>query len=319
MAKEPNVPRSFLVQVEIQRQVVQYSNALSGYVDSGTCCTLQNLFNNELDTLCSAYGDVWSPRLEIQHLGAKLYLLSLCLTVTSRRRSRPGDLDRTYATDLARVSIQLGLPSAVSLIHTISQLNRESATPGHRQGLVVHYPKFYFRLVVFAVVFLMKFLRAAPGAAREDRELASSHIATAHRLFASFGPARDFVRVAEVMADMARNLGVDDAPRDSADAVETRLGASLLYDTMGRLRGSSRRSGESDDGSAPSAASAGIEARGSDDAGTVLHNAAEMDFSLWCSPGTSSNAVSEPQPNLEDGLDCFRWMSDDMLAEMLNL
>ncbi|KIW83723.1 hypothetical protein Z517_02969 [Fonsecaea pedrosoi CBS 271.37] len=317
MAKKPSVPRHFMVQVELQRHVVQYSTALAGDVDSSTCSTLQSLFNTELDTLFTVYQDIWSPRLEIQRLGAKLYLFSLCLTVTSKQRSRPQELDIPYAIDLARVSVQLGLPAAVSLIHTIVQLNNESLVQEPGNGGVIHYPKFYFRLVVFAVVFLMKFLSADPRAAQQDRELAFSHITAAHQFFSSFAPAQDFARVAEVMADMARNLRVD--AQDHPSTVETRLGASLLYDTMRRFRRPLESSGDSEKPAAPTVTDPNAWAMRSDNDGASWENQRVMDSSCWRSHDAVAYKLPELHANLEEGLDCFRWMSDDMLVEMMNL
>jgi hypothetical protein len=153
-AKEPGVPPPYMVHIEIQRQVVQYSIALAGQVDTSTTSTLLNLFSNELDNVLRSHKSTWSRRLEVQFLGAKLYLYSLCLTAVSKMPGYGSSAASSSVSDPARMSMQLGLPSAISLIHTITQLNKESSTMNPGSGSeVLHYPKSYFRLVVFAVGF----------------------------------------------------------------------------------------------------------------------------------------------------------------------
>ena len=311
-AKEPDVPLQFMVQIEIQRQVVQYSTSLAGDVDTGTVSTLLNLFNNELDNLLNASKGIWSARLEIQLLGAKLYLFSLCLTVVTKRQNLTDAIAKSYVSDPARLPVQLGLPTAVSLIHNISSLNKDSPSQPHLTASgVIHYPKFYFRLVVFAVGFLMKFLSANPNASQEDRELAISHITTAHQFFSSFPFGEDFVRVAQVIEVLANNLRAD--KEEASEAVKSRSGASLLYDIIEKFRGPT-------DFILPptTAAAASNEAWKKHDAisRTTSLGTADSATSQWA---PTVSYIPGFQPDLEDGLNNIQWMSDDMLAEMFRL
>ncbi|EXJ56919.1 hypothetical protein A1O7_07263 [Cladophialophora yegresii CBS 114405] len=312
-AKEPDVPQQLMVQIEIQRQVVQYSTSLAGDVDAGTASTLLNLFNNELDNLYNAFREIWSSRLEIQLLGAKLYLFSLCLTVVTRR---PGRMAEHYVPDPSRLPVQLGLPTAVSLIHNISKLNRESSLePRQSASGVIHYPKFYFRLVVFAVGFLMKFLSTNPNASQEDRELAISHIMTAHQFFSSFPTGEDFARVAQAIEVLAKNLRSD--KQDDSDPIRTRSGASLLYDIFQKFRGQTDRVGGDDN---TTITGAPIEPwKQIDDASrTTSLGTMNPGTSTWASAGTYGE-LSSFQPGLEESLDNLQWMSDDMLSEMFRM
>ncbi|OCT49092.1 hypothetical protein CLCR_04801 [Cladophialophora carrionii] len=319
-AKEPDVPQQFMVQIEIQRQVVQYSTSLAGDVDAATASTLLNLFNNELDNLFNAFRDTWSPRLEIQLLGAKLYLFSLCLTVVTKRPGLVNRMAEHYVPDPTRLPVQLGLPTAVSLIHNISKLNRESSVePQQSASGVIHYPKFYFRLVVFAVGFLMKFLSTNPNASQEDRELAISHITTAHQFFSSFPTGEDFARVAQAIEVLAKNLRSD--KQDDSDPIRTRSGASLLYDIFQKFRGQPERFAGSDDNTTTTITGAPIEAwKQHDDASrtTALSTINAGSTSVWAPVGTYSE-MSTFQPGLEESLDSLQWMSDDMLSEMFRL
>ncbi len=304
-----------MVQVEIQRQVVQYSTSLAGDVDAGTASTLLNLFNNELDNLLNAYKNIWSARLEVQLLGAKLYLFSLCLTVVTKRHGLVDGNTKSYAPNPARLPVQLGLPTAVSLIHNISSLNRESSTQQHSPApAVVHYPKYYFRLVVFAVGFLMKFLSTNPGASQEDRELAISHITTAHQFFSSFSAGEDFARVAQVIEALAQNLR-EDKDEDS-DPIKTRSGASLLYDIVKKFSNSNRA--DRDDQNTGVARPSQAWTTDDDISRTTSLSSADPNTSMWAPAGTYNDLVGF-QPALVEGVDNFQWMSDDMLAEMFRM
>ena len=309
-AKEPDIPPHFMVHMEIQRQVVQYSTALAGDVNPSTASTLLNLFNNELDNLISLFKEFWSPRHEIQLLGAKLYLFSLFLTIASKRRSLGHEAASSYPSDQTRFSVQLGLPSAVSLIHTIAQTQKDLSQELSR---VKHYPKPYFRLVVFAVGFLMKFLSANPKAAREDRELAISHITVAHQFFASLSVWSDFADVVRIIEMWANNLREE--RDDDSDPIGTRSGASLLYDIANKFKDPTPQ--EEQGKSAP------IEEKGKQ--GSSEDNLTSAPTSLvgadtipttWTQFGNYNDLAAFP-PGLDDGfVEGFQWMSDEALSEI---
>ena len=305
-----------MVQIEIQRQVVQYSTALAGDVDAGTVSTLLNHFSNELDNVLKAFKDIWSTRLEIQLLGSKLYLFSLCLTVASKRHGLVDGPKQSYAFTAAQLPVQLGLPSAVSLIHNVSMLNRDSSADTYQHGTgMIHYPKFYFRLVVFAVVFLMKFLSANPKAAQEDRDLAISHITTAHQFFSSFSPAEDFMRVAEVIEVLAKNLREDSD--DTSAPTRSRLGASLLYDTVKRHNRPLEQSRPANHDFNIGAINDAM-GRQDDVSKTVSVDTSGAGASLWVAPEAYTN-LSGFQPVLDESFEGFPWMSDEILSEMFRM
>lgn len=296
-----------MVQVEIQRQTVHYSTALAGEVDSSTCSTLLNHFSNELDNVFATYKALWNARLEVQLLAAKLYLFSLCLNSASRRKSQPGCFVEPSYLDNDRTVVQLGLPSAISLIHNVSKLNSGpfSLPDQSQQGpAMLHYPKYYFRLVMFAVVFLMKYLRTNPTAAQEDKELAISHITIAHQFFSGFHPSPDHLRVAEVIEILVKEL--KDEEDDAEAPIRTRQGASLMYDAMKVMQSlSNNKSKEPLPGSSVVAANATATGESADntafpEAG-IFHDMAEIQLDI----------------HPEDG--GLQWMSDDMLFEMMSL
>lgn len=321
MSKDHIIPRSLTVQIEIQRQVVLYSTSLSGDIDSCTSSTLLNIFNNELDAIFTMHKDLWSPELEIQLLGAKLYLFSLCLSVSSDRRGHIGQFGGLPNLDSARLTVQLGLPSAVSLIHNVSKLNNESRADSNQLGedsALLHYPKYYFRLVMFAVVFLIRFLSANSKSAQEDRELAISHITIAHQFFSSFPSSPEISRVAEVIEALVRGLKDDGA--DTLPPVRTRLGASLMYNTLDSFQ--LEPDSDSNDPTIPLGLTSESWKTKPGTGVTMSRDLTESSSLSW--PSTDLyNDLADSHFGIQRGRGGFQeglpWMGDEMLLELFGL
>ncbi len=319
IARDPAIPRSFAVQIEIQRQVVLYSTALAGDVDSCTSSTLLNVFNSELDTIFTTYRDIWNLRLEVLLLGAKLNLFSLCLNISSSRRGHIGRFGELPNVDSARV-LTLGFPSAVSLIHNMSKMKNQTRSDPQQGGgedcALAHHPKYYFRLVMFSLVFLLKFLSANPKATQEDRELAISHITIAHQFFSSFSTSPEFHRVAEVIEVLVRGLKDDS---DDPVPIRGRLGASLMFDTLKTVRLPRGQDPPEDDtggvsipySTYPSQSQA--HARGPEE----VTDSSTVNVS-WPSE-LYNNHLADSQAGIQDGEGDLSWMADEMLLEMFDL
>ena len=230
MATQLGIPHEFAAQASIQRQIVTYTTALSDDVDSSTGATLLSVFNSELDNITTTYQGPWTTKLEIQLLAAKLYLFSLSYTHAHKRRLQRRDGEAVPALNSDKILIQRGLPFAVSLVHQMSELRGNYSAESEPPGTIIYFPKYYFRLTMFAVCFLMKFLSANPGAAQEVRELAITHIVIAHRLFSSFPNLRDLARTAEVIEIMVKGLRSEDDNHQVP--IRGRLGASMLYNLV---------------------------------------------------------------------------------------
>lgn len=315
MSRDPENPRPFMVQVEIQRQVVRYSTALAGEIDSSTAASMMNLFSNELDTLYTVYKGLWSTRLEIQLLRAKLYLYSHCLNVASKSRSNVGRFGEQSDFDSSKILIHQGLHSAVSLIHNSQKLNFPSSAYGDEtsgRGTLIHYPKYYLQTVMFAVVFLLKFLSTNQKAAQQDRELAYSHITTAHQIFSSFPDSPESLRVVEVIEYLVENLKESD--ENGTPPTRSRLGASLMYNTFTML-GADRQPVSTQIASDPSKSSVQVPEV------TLLtesDNAMESTPTVW-----GSNDLTSPftpaKSTMQDELGAFQWNSDGLFFDIPGL
>jgi hypothetical protein len=313
MASAADIPPEFTVQLEIRRQVVLFSAAFAGDLDPSTSTTLLNMFNNDLSKLSGAYSDTWSQRLDVQQLGAKLFLYSTYLAVAAKR---------SFATtnplaDSTQLALQLGLPTAVSLINKMAELNRTTHPhTGVPNQETLHYPKFYFHLAVYAVFFLTRFLGSNPHASQADREMAISHLTTAHQFFSALAPAADdFTRVTQIIEVLARNL--KEYTWDNSSSVKSRLGASLLYDATRMfdvpLKESKRQSTK------PTVTESGMASSHDEVRVTPTITQVPDDISdPWGGP-----VFHEYPANLSLALDTnysdFQWISDEVLSEMFHL
>lgn len=311
MAHDPEVPRAFMIHVEIQRQIVRYSNALAGDIDSSSASSLMNLFNNELDTLYTVYKGLWSTRLEIQLLRAKLYLYSHCLNIASKGGSNARRFDGQSNLDSAKILVHQGLHSAVSLIHNSQKLNNPSAdgeeTTG--TGTLIHYPKYYMQTIVFAIIFLLKFLSANPRAMQQDKELAYSHITIAHQIFSGFPDSPECMRVVEIIQHLVENLKESD--ENAVLPTRSKLGASLMYNTLtmlgvGKDRIPAHTSSESrgNDGQVPEVVLVA-------DSDGLMESAATM----WES-NSMANPFAAAHSATQDGLGTFQWNTDEMFFDL---
>ncbi|KEF59048.1 uncharacterized protein A1O9_03891 [Exophiala aquamarina CBS 119918] len=311
MAQDPDGPRPFMIHIEIQRQTVRYSNALAGDVDSANASSLMNLFHNELDTLYTLYKGLWSMRLEIQLLRAKLYLYSHCLNIASKDGSNARRFDGQSNLDSAKILVHQGLLSAVSLIHNSQKLNNQlvDGEETSRSGTLIHYPKYYMQTIVFAVIFLLKFLSANPRATQQDKELAYSHITIAHQIFSGFSDSPECMRVVEVIEYLVENLKEID--EDAALPTRSKLGASLMYNTLTMMgTGLERKlvyttSGtRENDGQVPEAILVA-------DSDGLVQSAATM----WDSSGLT-NPFAAAHSATQDGLATFQWHTDEMFFDL---
>lgn len=311
MIQDPDGPRPFMIHVEIQRQVVRYSSALAGDIDCSNASSLMNLFINELDTIYTVHKGLWSTRLEIQLLRAKLYLYSHCLNILSKGGTNNVSFNEQSNLDSAKVLVHQGLHSAVSLIHN-SQILNNSSPDGEetsRSGTLIHYPKYYLQTIVFAIIFLLKFLSANPRAMQRDKELAYSHITIAHQIFSGFPDSPECMRVVEIIQHLADNLKEGD--ENVVLPTRSKLGASLMYNTLTMLGVGKDRISANDiietrvnNGQVPDVVLV------ADPDGLSKSAATMWDSSGMTIPFATAHSATQ------DGLGSFQWNTDEMFFDL---
>jgi hypothetical protein len=243
LCRTPNLPRSFVAETEIHRQVGRYNTQLEGVTDARTQHSLIQLLDRDLDNVKASFQQQWTAGLDIRLQAAKLYLYAFCyLTHNPYTASIPGISGVSGSFSLI---LHHGLFAACRLVDTFSSLAvlEKGAIPSlHASeesfGQLLYYPKPYFTALFFATVFLLQFLTAQPYASQADRDFAINHVTKAHHIFSQFGGSRDHKRAAlliEVLARLTRSGGGHPEP-----ITKTRLSASIQY-SLTYLAGQARR------------------------------------------------------------------------------
>lgn len=243
LCRSPSLPRTFVAETEIHRQVGRYNTQLDGMTDRKTQHSLIQLFDRDLDSIKASFQDAWTAELGIRLDAAKLYLYAFSYLTYDPSSSNISGISGIAGP--FSLILQQGLFAACRLIDTFSSLavaEQDTAPSLHvldeRFGRLLYYPKPYYTALFFAIVFLLQYLTAQPRASQADRDFAINHVTRAHYIFSQFRASREHKRAAlltEVLARLTRSGGGHSQPINT-----TRLGASIQY-SQTFLAGQARR------------------------------------------------------------------------------
>jgi hypothetical protein len=198
------------------------------------------MFDRDLERVPGTFQDIWDAETELNLLSAKLYLYSH--SFVAGKPSVFSGVSGSHLESSSRIILVSGLSTAIRYVHSFSKLDQSvlstlstegsqsSAGQSNRQ---LHVPHHYFRTLAFSAFFLLKFLAIAPEATESDKTLARNHLTTIHSIFMSY--PGDFVEH-KAVAMTIETLGKANVASNAK--VQTRLGASILYDgllTFGQL------------------------------------------------------------------------------------
>ncbi|MCJ1395672.1 hypothetical protein MMC18_008558 [Xylographa bjoerkii] len=241
------IPKDIAAHVDIQHQVARYMTTLDGHLEARTKNALIKLFEQDLDRLRVNYEEVWSDALDIELLGAKLYLYGMSFVSADSNDIEPS---QTEAPGLSsRSFLYRGFAAAVRLLHTVCNLKiaDDHRSPERPRSPILNlspelpkranyisqlgfYPKQFFRMVAFANFFLLWFLAVNLGAPEADKELARNYVSGTHRLFMSFTNSIEHMRYGKTLEVLGRMPSITDG--NPAMRVNSRLGASFMYDII---------------------------------------------------------------------------------------
>ncbi|MCJ1477670.1 hypothetical protein MMC13_006343 [Lambiella insularis] len=240
LCKDPLIPRDLAASADIQRQIARYMTTLDCQLDPRTKSSLIKLCEQDLDLVRKSFEDIWSGLLEIELLGAKIYIYGMSFVSSTADDT---DLETEISSLLPQDFLQCGLAAAVRLLYTARHLKLpafpSSTTTGSTQeeskrveynSQLVYYPKHLFRLIAFANFFLLWFLAVDFGASEKDKELARNYVTATHRLFKSFEQSPEHVRYGKMIEVIGRMPNI--ANLNGSLRVTSRLGASFMYDII---------------------------------------------------------------------------------------
>jgi hypothetical protein len=221
--RENSIPREFAYQVMVQRVMSKFMNVLMDDVKEPINYSLVQLVDGELDNLKTSFPTEWTPRVEYNALSAKLHLYAMAVL---RVHHNPSTRD---------VILKLGFSSSLRIIY-LAELGLGFKSERHPSiqpsSLYRLLPTNYFRSVVFASVFLLRYFALNTRATTEEQELARNHLAIAHTILqsGSIGNLPECQRAALLLEILGRQQ-----PGDIDNLklkIDSRMGASLIFDAI---------------------------------------------------------------------------------------
>ena len=243
LCRDTSIPRATRARAEIQLHVARYTQSLDEQIDQRTKHSLVKLFEQDLSRLPIDYSDIWSPYLELELLGVKLYLYGMSFVSTTAKdsqRARPGVHD-VFTRDI----LQRGLATALHLLSLVLPFGSKdnshpTINPAHRGHFggtdfvfqLSSYPKQFFLTVAFANFFLLWFLAVDREALHTDREMARNYVSATYRFYISFTNSPEHIRYGKTIEVLGRMPDLADAHISVRS--NSRLGASFVYEIMRR-------------------------------------------------------------------------------------
>ena len=232
LCRDTSIPARYRARADIQKRLVQLTTSLdSPQLDFRTRHSLIKLFEQQLDDVAAENEEVWTDDLEIERLGAKLYLFG---TSFVSHGANANSIETESPAVAAREVLQRGLAAAIGILDTISHMKLPPTRRGENHSdspdyiyQLGFYPKYFFRIGGFANFFLLWFLAVDAQASAPDQELARTYITFTYRLMISFKQSPEHVRAGKAIEELARMPIQSGQP--SALRVNTRLGASFMY------------------------------------------------------------------------------------------
>ena len=217
--------------------ICNFSILLEEIEDTLAHFSLTRTFISNVDNIKQSYSAHWTPELDIQSQYVKLQFYAVA---TFPPLQDP--FQENFQNDADRESLLFsGLQSACSLINNMKDISLRATVDGqYHAGRLTFYPRYFFTNLFFSAIFLFRILIENRPIVQEHRPLAIQGISTAHELFRLVPCDRDVARATRLLQEVLNKIGSSEAWPDNLSSsqliITNRLGASLLWDTIFRLR-----------------------------------------------------------------------------------
>ncbi|KAF2474393.1 uncharacterized protein BDR25DRAFT_215847 [Lindgomyces ingoldianus] len=234
--REPSVQREFAYQVMVHHTLAKFTNILANDTNGPINHSLVELIDGELDALQTRFPTDWTPRTEFNVLVAKLQLYTMTIV---RTQSDPASHD---------VLLKLGFSAALRIVY-LSKESLPYVSDEHNDlnpaWLQRSLPKNYFRSLILAAIFLLRYFALNSRATAQERELARNHVIIVHAYFkegATNDTRDERLRAAALLEHLGQQQAVD--IENAKLRIDNRLGASLLFDAISESAELRNKSGE---------------------------------------------------------------------------
>jgi hypothetical protein len=220
--------------------VAKYVSALTPHTDPQTRYSIVQLYDHEIEALRSYFQDSWSPLAEFNVLGAKLYLYAIYFTPQTGSIQECPEDDRSSDIRISiRTILYQGLRTVVQLVNIFSRLCRPSTPESHTDTShadpdgfdhPICCPKIYFRVLFFAVCFLLFFISENLDATENDKRTVQMQVEAIYEIFSNCRSSNEHKHAAKII--IALKGAIEFEIKSSSDTVKTRLGANIFFNAL---------------------------------------------------------------------------------------
>ncbi|ORX90664.1 hypothetical protein BCR34DRAFT_501846 [Clohesyomyces aquaticus] len=232
--RECPVSREFLYKIMVHHTLAKFTNILADETTGGVNHSLVEVIDGELDALQTRFPIDWTPRAEFTVLVAKLQLYTMTVI---RPQGDPSSRD---------VLLRLGFAAALRVVYLTKEglcFNSSESLDINPSMLQRSLPKTYFRGLILAAIFLLRYFALNKRATPQEQEMARNHVAIVHAYLKEGASTRvrdEKARAAALLENLVKQQPVD--LENMKLRVDNRLGASLVIDAVSlsaELRGES--------------------------------------------------------------------------------
>ena len=221
----------------VDEVICNFSILLEDIEDPLVHFSLTETFISSLDVIKETYSSQWTPELDVRLQFAKLNLYAMAVFLPLQEAS-----EEHFQKDFNRQKLLLsGMQSASSLIKRMEHLSLQPTVEGkYNAGRLTFHPMYFFTNLFFAAVFLFRVFVGNRLIIYAHGTLIIQSINAAHKIFQLAPYNRDMARATRLIERFLSKIGPETAWPDSFSfselVITNRLGASLLWDTIFRLR-----------------------------------------------------------------------------------
>ncbi|KAF1953184.1 hypothetical protein CC80DRAFT_420876 [Byssothecium circinans] len=218
------IPSEFAYQVMVHHILARFTKVVLENSQEVVGHSLVKLIDSELDSLKTRYPTPYTTRVETAVLIAKLHLYTMTIIRIQ--------MDLTTR----EILLKSGFSTALRIVYILDQ-GGLAYRPTEYQHLTSEslqrtVPKNYYRALVLATIFLLRFFALNIHALPEEQEIARNHVAMAQRYLkaGSMSKGDERSRAASLLEMLSRQKPVD--VDHTKLRIDDRMGASLVYDAI---------------------------------------------------------------------------------------
>lgn len=217
------ISQEFAYQVMVHHTLAKFTTIVLENSQEVVSQSLVKLIDTELDGLKVKFPAPWSPRIEMSVLVAKLHLYTMTI------------IRMQFDLTSREVIMKNGYSVALRIVYLSEQgifFRSDDYPDVLPESLQNTCPKVFFRALILATVFLLRFFALNINASPEEQETARNHVAIAQRFFkAGANDSTDEKsRAALLLEVLSRQEPVD--IDNTKLRVDDRMGASLIFDAI---------------------------------------------------------------------------------------